>query len=155
MVILMSRCGKDGLKHKQMQIKALSAPPSPISHQSRISKQLLVEDECAVRTEVLTAQKKTRVPKGGFEPPHPYGHCALNAARLPVPPLRQGLEIPLARFERATHGSGGRCSIQLSYRGYLIFFLCLSLLNLFLLLWLAIFFLFFFFPQGIDPSPRH
>ena len=23
------------------------------------------------------------VPKGGFEPPRPYGHCALNAARLP------------------------------------------------------------------------
>ena len=23
------------------------------------------------------------VPKGGFEPPRPLGHCALNAARLP------------------------------------------------------------------------
>ena len=30
-----------------------------------------------------------RVPKGGVEPPRPCGHCALNAARLPVPPLRQ------------------------------------------------------------------
>lgn len=29
------------------------------------------------------------VPKGGFEPPRAYAHCALNAARLPVPPLRQ------------------------------------------------------------------
>lgn len=28
------------------------------------------------------------MPKGGLEPPRPYGHCALNAARLPVPPLR-------------------------------------------------------------------
>ena len=27
------------------------------------------------------------VPKGGFEPPLPCGNCALNAARLPVPPL--------------------------------------------------------------------
>jgi hypothetical protein len=31
-----------------------------------------------------------RVPKGGLEPPRACAHCALNAARLPVPPLRQG-----------------------------------------------------------------
>jgi hypothetical protein len=30
------------------------------------------------------------VPKGGFEPPRAYAHCALNAARLPIPPLRHG-----------------------------------------------------------------
>ncbi len=28
------------------------------------------------------------MPKAGFEPARPCGHCALNAARLPVPPLR-------------------------------------------------------------------
>jgi hypothetical protein len=28
------------------------------------------------------------VPKAGFEPARPRGHSALNAARLPVPPLR-------------------------------------------------------------------
>ena len=28
------------------------------------------------------------VPKGGLEPPQDCSHCALNAARLPVPPLR-------------------------------------------------------------------
>lgn len=28
------------------------------------------------------------MPKAGFEPARPFGHCALNAARLPVPPLR-------------------------------------------------------------------
>ena len=28
------------------------------------------------------------MPKGGFEPPLPEGNCALNAARLPVSPLR-------------------------------------------------------------------
>ena len=28
------------------------------------------------------------VPKGRFELPRPYGHYALNVARLPVPPLR-------------------------------------------------------------------
>jgi hypothetical protein len=29
------------------------------------------------------------VPKGRFELPRPYGHYALNVARLPVPPLRR------------------------------------------------------------------
>src|SRR5690242_18427873 len=33
-----------------------------------------------------------RVPKGGLEPPRAYAHCALNAARLPIPPLRRSLE---------------------------------------------------------------
>ncbi len=28
------------------------------------------------------------VPKGGFEPPRGCPHCDLNAARLPIPPLR-------------------------------------------------------------------
>ena len=30
------------------------------------------------------------VPEKGFEPTRPYGHCDLNAARLPIPPLRLG-----------------------------------------------------------------
>ena len=29
------------------------------------------------------------VPKVGFEPTRACAHCALNAARLPVPPLRR------------------------------------------------------------------
>ena len=33
------------------------------------------------------------VPKGGLEPPRDCSHCALNAARLPVPPLRHGGNI--------------------------------------------------------------
>src|SRR5256712_11630921 len=28
------------------------------------------------------------MPKGGLEPPRACAHCALNAARLPIPPLR-------------------------------------------------------------------
>ena len=28
------------------------------------------------------------VPGGGFEPPRENSHCDLNAARLPIPPLR-------------------------------------------------------------------
>ena len=32
------------------------------------------------------------MPKGGLEPPRAYAHCALNAARLPIPPLRRSLE---------------------------------------------------------------
>jgi hypothetical protein len=31
------------------------------------------------------------MPKGGLEPPRAYAHCALNAARLPIPPLRREL----------------------------------------------------------------
>jgi hypothetical protein len=33
------------------------------------------------------------VPKGGLEPPRDCSHCALNAARLPVPPLRHACEV--------------------------------------------------------------
>ena len=29
------------------------------------------------------------MPKGGLEPPRPCGHCALNAARIPISPLRR------------------------------------------------------------------
>ena len=33
--------------------------------------------------------KKCLVPRGGLEPPRPFGHCDLNAARLPIPPPGQ------------------------------------------------------------------
>ena len=39
------------------------------------------------------------VPKGGFEPPRPVGHCALNAARLP--------------FRHFGPIYGGRCRLNL------------------------------------------
>lgn len=34
-------------------------------------------------------ERRSMVPKGRFELPRPYGHYALNVARLPVPPLRR------------------------------------------------------------------
>ena len=37
------------------------------------------------------------MPKGGVEPPLPYGNYALNVARLPVPPLRQ-VALTLIRY---------------------------------------------------------
>ena len=36
------------------------------------------------------AHMDQRVPWRGLEPPRPYGHSILNAARLPVPPPGQG-----------------------------------------------------------------
>ena len=36
------------------------------------------------------------VPKGRFELPRPYGHYALNVARLPVPPLRRAFDLAIA-----------------------------------------------------------
>lgn len=33
------------------------------------------------------------VPKGRFELPRPFGHYALNVARLPVPPLRRDIHL--------------------------------------------------------------
>ena len=30
------------------------------------------------------------VPKGGLEPPRAFAHCDLNAARIPISPLRRG-----------------------------------------------------------------
>lgn len=37
----------------------------------------------------LSTSRRREVPKAGLEPARPCGHCALNAARLPIPPLRQ------------------------------------------------------------------
>ena len=39
---------------------------------------------------VYAARDHRWMPKGGLEPPRAIAHCTLNAARLPVPPLRQG-----------------------------------------------------------------
>src|SRR5688572_6289950 len=44
------------------------------------------------------------MPKRGLEPPRAYAHGALNAARLPIPPLRQGRKPS----PRATLASSGR-----------------------------------------------
>lgn len=41
------------------------------------------------------------VPAEGFEPPCPFGHCTLNAARIPVSPDRHWM---WAGFEPATCG---------------------------------------------------
>jgi hypothetical protein len=41
-------------------------------------------------------QHNDLMPKGGFEPPLSYENCALNAARLPVPPLRHQLRPAIA-----------------------------------------------------------
>ena len=35
---------------------------------------------------------KNLVPKGGLEPPHPCEYMDLNHARLPIPPLRPGID---------------------------------------------------------------
>src|SRR5262245_12144355 len=47
------------------------------------------------------------MPKGGLEPPRACAHCALNAARLPIPPLRRGrtrsAHATLASSSRLTH----------------------------------------------------
>ena len=40
-----------------------------------------------------------RVPWRGLEPPRPYGHSILNAARLPVPPPGQGRRDTLLRLK--------------------------------------------------------
>ena len=42
----------------------------------------------AVAHVLMGSRERRLVPKGGFEPPLPEENCALNAARLPVPPLR-------------------------------------------------------------------
>jgi hypothetical protein len=48
------------------------------------------------------------VPKEGFEPSRPYGHYALNVARLPIPPLRP-ME-PTIGFEPMTCCLRNSCS---------------------------------------------
>ena len=72
---------------------------------------------CECRTGAATVQLDTMhqsllMPKGGFEPPRACAHCALNAARLPVPPLRRGMdECPsfvVGGPSSATQSSQGR-----------------------------------------------
>jgi hypothetical protein len=47
------------------------------------------------------------MPKGGLEPPRAIAHCALNAARLPVPPLRREKKISFCRW--SSQRKGRRC----------------------------------------------
>ena len=54
---------------------------------------------CGIRTSsvrVYQFRHVRAVPKRGFEPPRANAHSALNAARLPVPPLRR-LKLILAQ----------------------------------------------------------
>jgi hypothetical protein len=48
------------------------------------------------------------VPKAGFEPAREYSHCALNAARLPVPPLRHVVIIIISDFSPDVKSESGR-----------------------------------------------
>ena len=43
----------------------------------------------------LRAEVLKMVPEKGLEPTRPCGHCDLNAARLPIPPLRQLMTIKI------------------------------------------------------------
>jgi hypothetical protein len=48
------------------------------------------------------------MPKVGFEPTRPYGHYALNVARLPIPPLRRDNNFTFgALFVKKSQGYGG------------------------------------------------
>ena len=46
------------------------------------------------------------VPGGGFEPPRDCSHCDLNAARLPIPPLRRVNANTLQRLLKKTNRNG-------------------------------------------------
>jgi hypothetical protein len=61
------------------------------------------------------------VPKGRFELPRPYGHYALNVARLPVPPLRRGIHLSRSEYS-AVH-------LERQYEES-VYFWCLNLMNL-------------------------
>jgi hypothetical protein len=67
--------------------------------------------QCAAARRAGAAQGLRRkvVPKEGFEPSRPYGHYALNVARLPIPPLRRVLE-PTIGFEPMTCCLRNSCS---------------------------------------------
>ncbi len=61
------------------------------------------------RTEAIHGSTVLVVPKVGFEPTRPYGHYALNVARLPFrhfgTPLAKGIET----LPQPAYSSGGRC----------------------------------------------
>ena len=50
------------------------------------------------------------MPKAGFEPARPFGHCALNAARLPIPPLRHCEKYNHFKSFQASTNSKCACS---------------------------------------------
>lgn len=52
------------------------------------------------------------MPKAGFEPARPFGHCALNAARLPIPPLRHCEKYNLNLSSQASKNSKLSCSMK-------------------------------------------
>jgi hypothetical protein len=56
------------------------------------------------QTLIITRFVSIMVPKAGFEPARPYGHCALNTARLPVPPLRHVVILIIKDFWRSVKG---------------------------------------------------
>ncbi len=61
-----------------------------------------------ISTEARPQGDERVVPKEGFEPSRPYGHYALNVARLPIPPLRP-ME-PTIGFEPMTCCLRNSCS---------------------------------------------
>src|SRR5439155_26787387 len=60
---------------------------------------LLARSEKAKTARLQVARS---VPKRGLEPRRAFAHYALNVARLPIPPLRQGVRI----ISRAARGRG-------------------------------------------------
>src|SRR5687768_14609128 len=54
------------------------------------------------------------MPKGGLEPPRAIAHCALNAARLPVPPLRRDRKASVygRSSQRERHRCPSECEVS-------------------------------------------
>jgi len=73
-------CGSDGVTRKK-QSRGLQ-PTGPVG-------------EGIFLRSIARQHNRTRivVPEGRLELPRAEAHCALNAARLPIPPLRQSLRI--------------------------------------------------------------
>ena len=70
------------------------------------------------------------VPKAGFEPARPRGHSALNAARLPVPPLRHFIGATIIITQIPAGVKRGYFSISTTYLApYLATLTILSTLN--------------------------
>ena len=62
------------------------------------------------------------MPKGGLEPPRPCEHCALNAARLPVSPLRHLLvhqQVIRSTSNMQESFNAVRIKVKLSYLEFL------------------------------------
>jgi hypothetical protein len=65
----------------------LSYPASRRDAREEVARSVGLEPTASASAGLRSIQTELRarelVPKGGFEPPRPVGHCALNAARLP------------------------------------------------------------------------